>query len=334
MKKTMFYVFFILLLFCGAVFAYFFIGNAQVPQKIVWGVNFSQRHATNLGLNWKETYQALLEDERVKRLKIGADWDLLGPAKGVFQFNDLDWQIQQAQEHEASILLAVGMKTPRWPECHIPDWAKSLPKADQQKEILAMLQQVVERYKNSPTIWGWQVENEPFFRFGTCPWNDDNFLQQEVALVHSLDQTRPVVLTDTGEFSFWTKPARYGDIVGTTLYRKVWFSPLLRYFTYPFQPVFYWRKAQLVRWLFGKDVIGVELQAEPWGPGKLIYDTPLSEQEKTMNLEQFRNNIDYAKKTGLSTQYLWGAEWWYWMKTKQNDPSIWNEAKQLFSKTY
>jgi len=27
---------------------------------------------------------------------------------------------------------------------------------------------------------------------------------------------------------------------------------------------------------------------------------------------------------------LWGGEWWYWMKEKQNQPEIWQEAKKLF----
>ncbi|KKU86167.1 MAG: hypothetical protein UY15_C0014G0009 [Parcubacteria group bacterium GW2011_GWA2_47_9] len=73
----------------------------------------------------------------------------------------------------------------------------------------------------------------------------------------------------------------------------------------------------------------MELQAEPWGP-KLLYDSPLEEQEKTMNLEQFSYMIDFAKRTGLDTFYLWGGEWWYWMKEKQNNPAIWNEASKLW----
>jgi len=34
----------------------------------------------------------------------------------------------------------------------------------------------------------------------------------------------------------------------------------------------------------------------------------LEEQEKTMNLERFQKNIEFAKRTGLDTFYLWGAE--------------------------
>ena len=49
-----------------------------------------------------------------------------------------------------------------------------------------------------------------------------------------------------------------------------------------------------------------------------------------MNLDQFKKNIAYAKKTGFDQFYLWGAEWWYWLKDEHNRGEIWNEAKNLF----
>jgi len=81
--------------------------------------------------------------------------------------------------------------------------------------------------------------------------------------------------------------------------------------------------------LFNKSVICVELQAEPWG-SKLLQDVSLEEQQKTMDLRKFKENVDFARNTGLSEFYLWGAEWWYWLKEKKNMPEIWEEAKKLF----
>jgi len=148
--------------------------------------------------------------------------------------------------------------------------------------------------------------------------------------VKTLDsQKRPVVISDSGEGSFWINAARFGDIVGTTMYQRVWFRQLKIYISYPFPPTFYWRKSQIIKKLFGKEVIVVEFQAEPWGP-KLLYESPIEEQKKTMNLEQFKENIEFAKKTGFREFYLWGGEWWFWMKEKQNQPEIWQEAKKLF----
>jgi hypothetical protein len=49
-----------------------------------------------------------------------------------------------------------------------------------------------------------------------------------------------------------------------------------------------------------------------------------------MNPEMFKEDVEFAKQTGLDKFYFWGVEWWYWMKEKQNQPEIWNEAKNLF----
>ena len=326
LKKILLVIFLIILLIAG----YLFVGKAPEVKEINWGVNFSHKHAKLLGLDWKETYSALIDDLGVKNIKLAVYWDLIEEAEGVYDFQDLDWQIKVAEEKGVELLLVIGMKVPRWPECHIPGWAEQSDKEEQQEKILKILEKIVLRHQDSPAIWAWQVENEPFFPFGHCPWSDKDFLKKEIELVRSLDeQKRPVIVSDSGEGSFWFQAARIGDIVGTTMYRKVWFHQLETYVAYPLPPVFYARKAKIIEKFFGKKVINVELQAEPWGP-KLLYDSPLEEQEKTMNLEQFVGNIEFAKKTGFDTFYLWGAEWWYWMKIKQGQPEIWQEAKKLF----
>jgi len=316
----------LLLIFIG----YLFIGTPPEAKEIVWGVNFSQKHAQLLGLNWKANYLALLDDLGARNFKVAAHWDLLEPEEDGYYFDDLDWQIKKAEDYNAKILLVIGMKTGRWPECHIPEWAANLNKKEQQEEILEAIEKIVLRYKDSPAIKYWQVENEPFFPFGNCPWVDKKFLKKEINLVKSLDPLkRPVVISDSGEGSFWVQAAQLGDIAGTTMYKRVWFRQLGFYIHYPFPPAFYWRKAQIIKKFFNKKVICIELQAEPWGPA-LLYDSPPEEQKKTMNLEQFRYNMEFARKTGLNEFYLWGAEWMYWLKEKESKPEIWQEAKKLF----
>ena len=328
MKKLFKKMILILLVFLLIICGYFFIGSVSEAENISWGINFSQKHAENLGLDWKETYSALLNDLNVKKIKIASYWDLVEPGDGVYSFEDLDWQIEKAEEKEAEILLVIGMKSPRWPECHIPFWAKELKEEEQKEKILIFIKEVILRYKEKNFIFAWQIENEPFFSFGKCSWSDKNFLKEEIALVKSLDPYRPIIISESGEGSLWIQAAQVGDMVGTTIYKKIWIEKIRQYFTYFLPPVFYHRKSQMVEKLFGKEVICVELQAEPWGP-KLLYDCSIEEQLKTMNLEQFQKNIEFAKKTGFDTFYFWGAEWWYWMKEVHNQPEIWNEAKQL-----
>lgn len=323
------------------IFCYFFVGWANKPKNITWGVDFSQMQAQSLKLDWKEAYLAIINDLGIKNIKLHTQWDWVGGKKDNYYFDDIDWQLAQAEKYNAKIIYVVGMKTGRWPECHIPEWAADLSGDGQQQELLKYITEVVLRYKNNKAIAFWQVENEPFLDFGECPawyYNDSSFLKKEVELVKSLDPSREVIVSDSGELSWWIKAAKIGDILGTTMYRKAWvntssFGYLIKipgfYGTYPIPPVFYSRKAELIKYLFGKKVICIELQAEPWPLGS-IYDVSVKEQKKTMDLRQFQNNITYAKKTGLDTFYFWGAEWWYWIKTAQNQPEIWNEAKKLF----
>jgi hypothetical protein len=346
MKKIILSLLAVIFIIGISVFVFFFVGQPPRAEKIIFGVNFSQKHSTAMGLDWKENYTALLEDLGAKRLKLAVHWDLIEPEKDIYYFDDLEWQIQKAEENNAKIILLVGMKTSRWPECHIPGWAKNLSKKEQQIEILKMIENIVLKYKDNDVIWAWQPENEPFFPFGECSWSDENFLKEEILLIKSLDSlNRPVLVSDSGEGSFWIKAAKFGDIVGTTMYKEVWvsfswiktkmsFLPQSAkdfgfYFHYPYPPKFYWQKANIISKFFDKKVICVELQTEPWCQN-LLYNCSLSEQEKTMSLENFKNNIEFAKKTGFDEFYLWGGEWMYWMKKTQNNPEIWDEAKKLF----
>jgi len=78
-----------------------------------------------------------------------------------------------------------------------------------------------------------------------------------------------------------------------------------------------------------KKVFVAELQAEPWN-FRQIYELPAYKQLETMNPEEFAKTIEYFKQTGLEEAYLWGAEWWYWLKTSEGDERMWLEAKKLF----
>lgn len=332
-SKMFFLIFIVLFLF---LIYYFFIGKAPKQERILWGVNFSQMQAENLKLDWKKTYLAILEDLGVKNLKLITNWNFVEGKKNNYYFNDIDWQIQQAESHNAKLIYVVGMKTGRWPECHLPNWANDISKTAQQDELLKYIKEIVLRYKDSKSIIAWQVENEPLFDFGQCPWYDKDFLIKEVALIKSLDSSRPVIISDSGEQSIWFGVAQIGDIVSTTMYRKLWFhitDKLGFYGTFPIPAVSYYRKAQVIKFLFSKEVICGELQAEPWAY-QVFYDVPLEEQEKTMNLMQFKENIEYAKLTGLKEFYLWGGEWWYWLKENKDKPEIWDEARKLFNVSF
>ena len=307
--------------------------TTPAQDSITWGIDFSEFQAKYLGLDWKAAYLAMINDLGVKNIKIHTNWKMVEPQKDNYSFNDTDWQVQEAQQNNIKLIYVLGMKTGRWPECHIADWALGLSEKDQQDELLKYLTTVINRYKDSKAITYWQVENEPLFKFGECPnwyYDNDDFLKQEVSLVKSLDPSRQIIISDSGEQSNWFGAAQIGDIVGTTMYRASWpkGTDTFNSDSYAFlNPTYYTKKVQTIQKTFGKNVICIELQAEPWLP---VMDTSLSEQFKLMNPDMFNEDVSFAKQTGLNTFYFWGAEWGYWLKTTQNQPQIWNEAKQLF----
>jgi len=78
------------------------------------------------------------------------------------------------------------------------------------------------------------------------------------------------------------------------------------------------------------NIIISELQAEPWGPD-WIGGMTVDEQYKSMNPNKFQKIIDYAKRTKFSESYLWGAEWWYWLKVNKEEFGMWDEANKVIS---
>jgi hypothetical protein len=249
---------------------------------------------------------------------------------GSYDFSDIDWQLDQARERGAHIILVVGQKVPRWPECFIPKWVGS--DVDVKKEkLLAFEENVVNRYKNGhPEIADWQVENEPFLDFGICPLIDPSLLDAEIAKVKSVDPSRPVVVTDSGELSLWMQAAKRADIFGTTMYREV-YSARMGHWRYPIGPNFFKFKELLIKlFVHQNNDIVIELQGEPWVQGWTTA-APVETQLASMNADILKDNVEFAKKTGMKEIYIWGVEWWYWMKINQNNATLWEAAKTIVS---
>jgi hypothetical protein len=228
--------------------------------------------------------------------------------------------------------MALGLKQPRWPECHHPAWYDDLSETEKQSALLQFVEKSVEHFKKYNAIKIWQVENEALFSFGPqCPQIPKDVLAKELEIVRSLDN-RPIMLTDSGELGRWLPTAKMDpDILGPTMYRVV-HNPKTGYFKYPLPPMFFRVKAGIVKEFSGVDkFIGSELQAEPWFADD-FYRTPLSEQLSLMNQKIFENNIEYAKKAGFSENYLWGVEWWYWLAKEKGDWGMWSAVKDLLKK--
>lgn len=300
---------------------------------VAWGVTFSADYAEKeLGLDWRETYLAILDDLKVDRLRLSAYWDVTEPEPGRYDFTDLDWQIAEAGKRNVSIILGVGRRLPRWPECHDPSWSSSTNSIELEERQLAYVKKVVERYKDNPNIIYWQVENEPYLStFGICPKLNEALFREEVSLVKEMTG-KPILVTDSGELSTWWPISQSGgDVLGTTLYRVV-HNKYIGYFYWFTPPSFYWTRVELLKKISPiKKVIVAELQAESWHTGeKNLQEMSQAEHNQSMSVEQFKKNISFTKKAGFDEAYLWGVEWWYLMKQK-GASDYWEEAKKLWN---
>jgi len=306
--------------------------NEGSSNPYAYGVTFRYTYAADFGLDWKKTYASMLSDLNLSSVRIPVTWDDLEKQKGQYDFSALDYQVSQAESHNTGVILVVGRRVPGWPECHIPDWASKESFDDSQKDLTDETTAVVNRYKYSPALQYWQVENEPFLtRFGICPKYDiSKTLDAEIALVRSLDANHQIITTDAGEIDDWVRASLRGDIFGSTLYKKVFADKFHRYITYHIPAIFFRAKKGLVH-LFNHDkpIVNIELQGEPWTT-KGIKNTSFQEQAITYPSGQLTYNVNFAHQSGFSTTYVWGVEYWYWAAS-QGHPEFLQEAEKVMS---
>ncbi|MCB9798908.1 beta-galactosidase [Candidatus Nomurabacteria bacterium] len=307
---------------------YLYLLNRQT-YDIEFGISFNNVHAASLGLDWNEVYEAMMTDLQPKYVRISATWKEIEEVKGVFNFESLEWQMDVAHQHGAKVILVVGQKAPRWPECHIPAWV-DYGKGESKQELLRYVEKTVLHFKDHPALEMWQVENEPFirFQFGECERYDRKAIFDEIAIIKKLDQKHPTIVTDSGEMGLWWTAAHSGDFFGTTLYRVVRI-PNGTIFRYDWLPAIVYR---IKAWVTGVDMNRFfisELQAEPWFDTGDPTNTPIEVQEKTMDPDRLHKHIEFSRHVGAKRAYLWGVEWWYFMKQVHGDQRYWEIVRDI-----
>jgi hypothetical protein len=305
---------------------------SQRDQPLELGVSFVADYAESLGLNPHQTFVAILNDLHVKNVRLVSYWSDIEPQLGVYNFSELDWEFQQANAHGVKISLSIGLRQPRWPECHEPAWAQSEPTNIWEPQLLQFMATVVNRYKNNPALASYQLENEYFLKaFGSCTNYSRQRLITEANLVRQLDPKHTLIISRSQNALGWPIGKPTADEYAISIYRRVWTPVLGRYIEYPYPAWYYAFLAGMEKIWSGKDTIIHELQAEAWAPNqKNIPQISLTEQNKSFNAQTLKTTVAFGKATGMKTIYLWGAEYWYYRMTVLHDPSVWNIAKTIF----
>jgi hypothetical protein len=294
-----------------------------------FGASFSIKYCRELNIDAKECLGAALEDLGVRRLRLMSYWDDHEPSHGNYDFAELDWQINMAETCDVEVSLCLGLRQPRWPENHWPNWAKTLPKEEWNKALTDFITTVVTRYKDRTCIVSYQLENEALLKsFGLNGDFDRARLRREFKLVKQLDPTRPVIMSTSDAWGIpWRAP--HADMYGFSIYRYLYDGKKQRYVKSSRSAWFYHLRALLIRWLRWRQVYIHELQAEPWGP-KATIEMSVEEQFISMSPDHVREAVEYARATTLLPADLWGLEWWYWLKTTQHKPEIWEYLRTVY----
>ncbi len=319
---------FIYLIFVGISYR---LSHRNDPVKL--GVSYSTKYAAELDINYREGFSALIDDMGVENFRLMSYWDLHEPENNQYKWDRLDWYFEEAEAKGVSISLATGQRQPRWPECHIPDWTRQLDDEQYTMELLEYLETVANRYKDSPALKEYQLENEWANNlFGECPIKDRDRLTSEYSSLKQADPERDVVINVSNQSGI-PVIGPIGDRVGFSIYRDAYTEVLGKPLRWSFWYVpSFWHsiRAGLIERFHGRETFIHELQTEPWGPD-ITANLTLEQQNETMNAEKIPFMVDYAKSTGMKEIYLWGGEWWYWRLTEFDDRELWDSVKQVFA---
>src|SRR5919201_1726803 len=196
------------------------IGPPRQPLTVAWrelpveprgsarlGISVRPRQAEALGLDARSALGELLAYP-FRLVRLGAYWNRIEPRPGVFDAGELDRQVDAAERAGKQILLCVGaVKSFGYPEFFVPAHRLDRPlpegrliRPSTHPSLLAaatdFVARVVERYRERPSIVGWQVEHEAVDPLGfEHSWRlDAAFVEREVAAVRRADPSRPVLL--------------------------------------------------------------------------------------------------------------------------------------------
>ena len=326
------------LLFVGSMYGiaqWYIHKHSGEPLKM--GVSFVPNYARRLGVDPQETMQAMINDLGVRQFRLVSYWEDIETEPGKYDFSEMDWQFAMVEAVGAKVSLSIGLRQPRWPECHMPKWVSGLPQ-DQKTwlpQLKDVMRAIIERYRSSPALESYQLENEYFNTvFGICKDFDRSRLVDEYNFAKNLDPNHKVIVSRSNNAVGTPIGQPTPDEYAVSVYKRVWDKNVTkRYFEYPFPAWFYGFLAGTSEIIKGKDMLIHELQAEPWLPDEFnIVDAPLDEMYKSLTPERLEGRFIYGKATGMREIYLWGAEWWYQMKTTRNTPEFWDTAKAEFRK--
>jgi hypothetical protein len=312
------------------------------------GLSFRPPQVDRLGLDARTTLHTLLTYP-FHLIRLGAYWNRMEPEPGAFFPDELDWQIDAAEQAGKQIILCVGaVKTFSYPEFFVPAHHLIHPLLEHTRirpsdypELLSAATEfstrIVERYKQRKGIVAWQVEHEAVDPLGVeHSWRlDVTFVEKEVAAIRAADPTRPVMLNGflptslPVRLSQWWRTrdqgdslavaGRLADIVGIDYYPRHALLSVGNTTVYldgaksPWQQR---RRKRLYAWTraYRQRLMVAEGQAEPWETETTPPNPPGQGMSSCLPehvITNYNTWMHWSRQAAPLFAYLfWGAEYW------------------------
>ena len=326
------------------------------------GISFRPPQVAAFGLDERATLRALLAYP-FQLIRLGAYWNQMEPEPGTFRADELDWQIEAAEQAGKQIILCVGpLKTFGYPEFFVPGHhlrhpfpEHTLIKPSAYPSLLAaataFMTRLVERYQQHTSIVAWQLEHEAVDPLGVeHSWRlDVAFVEQEWQALRKADPTRPIMMNGFLPTSLPVRVSqwwgtrdqgdslaiaqRLADLVGIDYYPRHALVAVGNKTLYLDGSQSAWqqhRRNQLLAWAgaHGKKLLISEGQAEPW-EAKTTPPNPVKQAMYSCMPEHVVTNYNAClgwdgRQASLYAYLFWGAE--YWMLRNQGLDSSYLQA--------
>jgi len=313
--------------------------SAPPPPAPLVGFSYSPIISTYLNRDPGADLATLLTRTNPDLVRLPVYWDLTQPSPGLLDFTVTDQLLEVVADHNRAsprptrVILTIGARNFLFPELHAPAWAgprqqPELGLAQQGSDYRAYFNATLLRYRASPLLYAWQIENEAFDYVVNETTGDDQIAPEqmawEISQAHRLDPSHRAVTTTFDGWNVmvdWLQtnfvslldglrgypsghPAatlQAGDALGLDLYvdgpsTPFRFASVALRTSWKAEAIGYWSalaKAQ------GKQVWLTEMQAQPWAldPGDFTTDNLL------VSAKVYRN-------APLQVVLLWGVETW------------------------
>ena len=332
-----------------------------------YGISYSFEQAEWYGLDSRKAYINLLDQVKVDWVRLPFFWDHPSTtlrtsssttsgqsSTNLGNIDDLKFGIEEAKKRNVKVIIALGAKTPYYPEYHLPkDVAGQIKfgetislKNPVTARILEIDKKVVETLSAYDNIEAWQVENEPFLA-NINNWKiGKDLLAAEAEAVRATDPlSRPIILNSVAPTLFDSsyksllKILKPGDILGVNAYFKTQGVYLFSFSIFDKEvhvPWPSWLVWPVQSWV-GFSVNFGDLRDEATNAGVKLWVLEMQAEPYVRTLDDAKRNLayepgdivkadGYLKSSMVESIGLWGAP--FWQFRQKNGDNSWIEMVQ------